>query len=257
MEICVLGSGSKGNCTFIKTETCSFLVDAGLSARQTKLRLEKMGQDPNDIDFILLTHEHTDHVAGVDRIVKLYGPSVLANRGTFEAMRPRAHVRDNYTPLTTRHSITHKGVNITPVPVSHNASDPVGYIIEHNGKRAAVTTDLGFVSKELVEVLTGLDAWLVESNYDHEMLLEGPYPLHLKKRISGLSGHLSNKATGEAILRVDPGPDTHLFLTHLSEKNNHPDLAYSRVREIMERGGLSGKNIMVCLQREPSACIRI
>ncbi len=252
MKSCVLGSGSKGNSIFVKTRELKLLVDAGLSCRQLELRLKKIGQDPSDIDLILVTHEHSDHVGGISRFVKLHGPKVYANNGTLTAMKTEPHVKHNHIPFVTGQTFTIEDTEITPLPVSHNAADPVCFHIESNGKKLGILTDLGFVSNNLINTFNDLDVLFIESNYDPDILLGSRYPVFLKKRISGLSGHLSNASAAEAILKINPSPKTHLVLTHLSQNNNHPDIAYSCVRELMETNGISGKNLSVSSQDEPT-----
>lgn len=257
MEISVLGSGSKGNSVFFRSERCQFLVDAGLSARQTKLRLAEIGMDGRDLDFILITHEHSDHISGVPRLVKLYEPRIFANNATFAAMGADDRVRKKHFAFDTGESFDVKDVNITPLPVSHNAADPVSFVIGSENVRCAVLTDLGYVSRGLLERLRGVDALFIESNYDTDMLMSGSYPLFLKRRISGLTGHLSNKAAADAIVKLEPKEDNYLFLNHLSENNNHPDIAYSCVREVMETRDIPANNLFVSDQKKVSPLLKL
>jgi len=253
LETCVLGSGSKGNSIFFKSKESKFLVDAGLSGRQIKLRMQEIGQDPKDLDFILVTHEHTDHIKGIARLVKLYGTKVMMNDKTYLASKNHLPVDVKILSFTTGKKFRFMDVQITPMPICHDAADPVSFIIRTGGTKAAVMTDLGFVSNELFGELEDLDIFILESNHDMDMLMGGPYPLFLKRRISSLTGHLSNTAAAEAIIKISPKERSHIFLAHISETNNHPDIAYSSVRELLEENKAMARNLHLTYQDRPTA----
>lgn len=257
LEMSILGSGSKGNSVFFKTPKSSFLVDAGLSAKQIKLRMNEIGQDPCSLDFILVTHEHSDHIRGIPRLVKLYGVKVFANDRTFDKMRNIFPSDLKHLSFTTGKTFKFKDLRITPLPVSHDAAEPVSFIIRTGNIKTALLTDSGFVSNELLEHLNDLDVFIVEANHDVEMLMEGPYPLFLKRRICSLTGHLSNVDAAQTIIKTSLKKRTHVFLAHMSETNNHPDIAYSCVRELMEEHNTLGQNLHLTYQDRPTNLFQI
>jgi phosphoribosyl 1,2-cyclic phosphodiesterase len=232
-------------------------VDAGLSARQIKLRMNEIGQDPRDLDFILVTHEHSDHIKGIARLVKLYGTKVMMNNKTYLASRGHLPEELKLLDFTTGKKFRFMDLLITPIPISHDAADPVSFIIRTGGIKAAVMTDLGFVSNELFRELKDLDIFILESNHDLDMLMGGSYPLFLKRRISSLTGHLSNTAAAEAIIKISPKERSHIFLAHISETNNHPDIAYSSVRELLEEKKALGSNLHLTYQNRPTALFQV
>ena len=253
----ILGSGSKGNSVFFKTPESCFLVDAGLSARQIQIRMGKIGQDPKNLDFILVTHEHTDHVRGIPRLVKLYGARVFANDGTFDEMRKLFPPGFSHHSFVTGESFAFRDLRITPLPVSHDAVEPVSFIIRSGKTKTALLTDSGFVSNTHLAHLQDLDILILEANHDMEMLMEGPYPHFLKRRICSLTGHLSNVDAAQAIAKTALKERTHIFLAHMSETNNHPDIAYSCVRETMEGESRSGQNLHISYQDKPTDLFQI
>jgi len=229
-----------------------FLVDAGLSGRQTKLRMNEIGQNPKNLDFILVTHEHTDHIKGIARLVKLYGTKVMMNDKTYLASRAHLPEEVKILAFTTGEKFRFMDLHSTPIAISHDAVDPVSFIIRTGGTKAAVMTDLGFISNELFRELNDLDIFILESNHDMDMLMGGPYPLFLKRRISSLTGHLSNTAAAEAIIKISPKERSHIFLAHISETNNHPDIAYSSVRELLEENKAMARNLHLTYQDRPT-----
>lgn len=252
LETCVLGSGSKGNSIFFKSKKSKFLVDAGLSARQIKLRMKEIGQDPKDLDFILVTHEHSDHIKGIARLVKLYGTKIMMNNKTYGAVRAHLPEDARILDFTTGEEFRFMDLHIIPLSISHDAADPVSFIIRTGSTKAAVMTDLGFVSNEMFRELKDLDIFILESNHDLDMLMGGPYPLFLKRRISSLTGHLSNTAAAETLIKISPKERSHIFLAHISETNNHPDIAYSSVRELLEENKALARNLHLTYQDRPT-----
>lgn len=226
MRLCLLASGSKGNSLFLQTGDCRLLIDAGLSARETVARLNGIGVNGEDLDAILVTHEHSDHVCGVGALARRLKIPVLASSKTHRAAAPAVKkvVAVEFEPGT---SFTFRGVNIDPFPITHDACDPVGFRIESEDGVIGFATDLGIATRLVLEKLKGCRALVLEFNHDEEMLQNGPYPWHLKQRIRGRHGHLSNVEAAcllEDLLHEELGG---VFLSHLSEVNNAPDLALS------------------------------
>tara|TARA_B110000438_G_scaffold300244_2_gene352190 strand:+ start:4169 stop:4969 length:801 start_codon:yes stop_codon:yes gene_type:complete len=227
LEITHLGSGSRGNATLLQTEESKVLIDCGFSGRQIERRLACIGVEPTAIDAIILSHHHSDHAQGAGIFHRRHGTKLFANFTTCArlGLDPLNHCR--IFESLERVQVT-ADLAVLPVPVPHDGADNVGFII-HSGssERAAVVTDLGEPTDELIRHLRGCAHISIESNYDAKKLAFGPYPANLKARISGRGGHLSNQQTAELLADI-LGPKTKsVVLCHLSEKNNAPHLAES------------------------------
>jgi len=227
MKFCVLASGSKGNCILVESRNCRVLVDVGLSAREIERRLQRIDTDPTTIDAIVLTHAHNDHVRGVGVFSRRFGVPVHGHPETLDSinrlLRPEQELHCWNDPFTI------KDLTFKPFPVSHDCVPTVGYLIDENGRRLALCTDLGVVTEEVKSNIRTAQAMLLESNHDPDMLMNGPYPWHLKERISSRVGHLSNHNTGELLQEILHPGLRKVVLGHLSENNNTPDLARETV----------------------------
>ncbi len=218
MRLASLGSGSSGNATLLDTGDGLFLIDCGLSARETERRMKDLDLNLSDIAAILVTHEHADHIGGVSAVAKKSNAQVYTTRGTAKKLQcPYQVVRAEqaFSPLGSE-------VKIMPVAVPHDAREPVQYTFELQGIKVGVLTDLGSVTPHVVEEFAGCQSLLVEANHCREMLSEGPYPAALKRRILGPWGHLSNDQTAsllERIFSLCPAP-SNLIIGHISKENN-------------------------------------
>ncbi len=234
MRLCSIASGSSGNCIYVGTDTTHLLVDAGVSGKKTETGLHSLGISPRDLDGILVTHEHADHIAGVGVLARRYELPIYATQGTIEAIRNCSSVgvidRDLFVPIKADRKLTIKDVTVNPMKISHDAAEPVAYRLGHGAKKVAVCTDLGVFNDYTVECLKGMDALLLEANHDVNMLQVGPYPYYLKQRILGDRGHLSNENSGRLLSRVLHDKLQTVVLGHLSKDNNMPELAYEAVR---------------------------
>ena len=226
LEITHLGSGSAGNSVAYKNEDTVFLIDCGLSTRQMEKRLFLAGITPNQVDHILITHHHADHSKSALKSSKKWGARLHSNLETAIRMgwQPMSEVR-TFSDLE-RIEINHN-VSVMPIPVPHDDADNVAFIIFSGGERAAYVTDLGEATDELKKHLKGCSHISIEANYDHDKLLNGPYPDSLKRRISGRGGHLSNLQTANILRDVVTASTKSIVLCHLSEKNNAPHIAES------------------------------
>jgi len=227
LSITHLGSGSRGNATLIECEDHRILIDQGFSGRQLEKRLGLMNIKPNEIEAILITHHHGDHGGGAGIAQRKWGIPIWCNDRTASALNldlKTVRLFENLESLEFSDDLA-----ILPVPVPHGGADNVAFIISHNGERAALVTDLGSWTEELVSHMYGCEHISIEANYDHSRLWNGPYPARLKERISGRGGHLSNQQTGEFLASVVNENTRSIVLTHLSEKNNKPHLAESTV----------------------------
>src|SRR5919201_3471422 len=238
----MLASGSGGNTAFLEAGGARVLVDAGLSYRETKRRCADVGLDLRDVTDVLLTHEHADHCFGAATIARKVGARVHATRGTFQAMR-------DAPPSTLCFPIPRDGLlllgrtlHVRAVPVPHDALDPVAFAFEERvdgGRciRAAVVTDLGSSTRTLARALRDLDALVLETNHDARLLIEGPYPASLKRRVRSDLGHLSNAQAAQLIAQVLHRGLRHLVLAHLSEHNNTPTHARREAEAVLELHG--------------------
>jgi phosphoribosyl 1,2-cyclic phosphodiesterase len=222
------------------------LVDAGLSARQLLARLQAIGVDGTKLDAVFISHEHIDHTRGAGALARKLKIPVVASHATFEASRESFGTTQT-VEFESGHPFAFKDLLIDPFPITHDARDPVGFLIEGRDGRAGIATDLGIVTGLVRDKLQGCRALVLESNHDEEMLLNGPYPWHLKQRIRSRHGHLSNTQSAELLDAVLHPRLEGVFLAHLSEVNNDPAVA-RRVAETQ----LAGQN--VCAPRLAVGC---
>ncbi|MBO5283672.1 MAG: MBL fold metallo-hydrolase [Lachnospiraceae bacterium] len=234
MRMCSIASGSSGNCIYVGSDTTHLLVDVGISGKRTESGLESLGICGKDLDGILITHEHMDHISGLGVLARKYEVPLYATRGTIEAIRQMNNMgnidEELWVEVQADQRFTIKDLTVNPMRISHDAAQPVGYRISYGSKKAAVCTDLGAYDDYTVECLKGLDAILIEANHDVNMLQVGPYPYYLKQRILGSRGHLSNENSGRLLSRILHDHLRYISLGHLSKENNLPELAYEAVR---------------------------
>ncbi|MBN8548867.1 MAG: MBL fold metallo-hydrolase [Deltaproteobacteria bacterium] len=221
MRFSVLTSGSKANCTYVESGSTRILIDCGLSARQTEVRLRALGIDPASLDAIIVTHEHSDHINGVPVMSRRFELPVYANEGTSSFLRGVFALEK----FVTGKSFSIGELNIAPFSIVHDAHEPVGFSIEGQGIKFSQATDLGKVTPLVREALRGSHAVVLESNHDHDMLQNCDYPWELKQRISSSHGHLSNESSSAFLAELLHGDLQHVVLGHLSENSNTPELA--------------------------------
>lgn len=234
MRFYSIASGSSGNCIYIGSDCTHVLVDVGISGKRIIEGINNASIDTKDIDGILITHEHSDHVKSVGMLTRKYGIPVYATQGTINAIRNMptlGNVDDQLlNVIRPDEKFTIKDMEIRAVKTSHDAADSVAYRVKCDDKKAGVVTDLGVFNDYTVDCFAGCDVILAETNHDVKMLECGPYPYQLKKRILGDRGHLSNENGGRLISRLLHDNMKHVFLGHLSFENNMPELAYETVR---------------------------
>ena len=239
MRVISIASGSSGNCTCVVTREATILIDAGVSAKKIVEGLCGAGIDPDSIDAILITHEHSDHTAGLSVFLHKYRATVYGTHETLQAIisanRGRPLPTEQFRSVTPGVILTVRDAEVVSCYVSHDAAKPVAYGIRAEGKYFAMATDLGCYDGTIVDHLSGADAVLLESNYDRDMLLVGPYPFHLKRRILGAYGHLSNDDCGSLMVSVLHRGLRHIILAHLSKDNNYPELALASAEAILCR----------------------
>ena len=239
-KFCTLFSGSSGNAVYLGTEAGSILIDCGMSGKQTLEAMCQNGLRPEELQAILITHEHSDHVKGAGILSRRLNLPVYATEGTWQGMEAAlgdipAHHR---VVITAGESFFLNDLEIMPFSIPHDANDPTGYRIYTPQASVAVATDLGYFADSVRDAVTGAEVVLLESNHDPDMLKQNAfYPAHLKKRILGRKGHLSNESGAEAAVELWKSGTRHLLLGHLSSENNTPDLAYRTALCALERAG--------------------
>ena len=233
MRMVSIASGSSGNCIYIGSDHTHLLVDAGISNRRIEQGLNEIGIKGSELDGVLITHEHSDHVKGLGVLARKYGVPVYSTRETLEEIKGMKSLGDYPEELLRPvvHDVDFRigDLDIKPFKISHDAANPVAYRVQEGRKSVAVATDMGNYSQYTIDHLQELDAILLESNHDIKMLEAGPYPYYLKKRILGDYGHLSNDNAGRLLSCILHDNLKHIFLGHLSKENNYEALAFETV----------------------------
>ena len=228
LAVCVLASGSKGNAIYISDGFSAILIDAGLSAKEIKRRLKSRGLNPRDLDAILVTHEHSDHIQAVGVLSRQLQLPVYLSR-KIEKKASRSGPFHEIRTFTSGSPFQVNNLAVHPFAVSHDAADPVGFTIGQNGSRIGLATDLGAITPHVKEHLKHCHLLILEANHDTDMLIKGPYPWYLKRRIQSPSGHLSNEQSKSLLTELQHKGLAHVILAHLSETNNAPQKVLDEV----------------------------
>src|SRR5437868_4044801 len=265
VTVSVLASGSRGNCALVATTRTRVLVDAGISCRETFKRLKQAGEDPRMLSAIVITHEHSDHVYGLATLARKLKIPLFVNGATYAAWRRSLKDSGQETPGSGYRESFDSGrrfvvgdIEIFPFTIPHDAADPVGFTLRGEGVKVAFATDLGYLPRNVCEHLRGCDVIVIESNHDVEMLRIGPYPWSVKQRVMSRVGHLSNDSLAQFFAEDYDGGASHIVLAHLSEQNNHPEVAL-RVAEnaLGPQQTLLQNRLMLAAQDAPTECIRL
>jgi phosphoribosyl 1,2-cyclic phosphodiesterase len=223
LYIASLNSGSNGNCYYIGNHRDAVLVDAGISCRDTALRLSRLGLNMNRVKAVFISHEHTDHTRGVEVLARRYGLPVYITEATYRNSRLNLE-DDRVMPFRAYDAITVGGLSVTAFPKRHDATDPHSFIVSGEGATVGILTDIGSICEDVIRNFRQCHAAFLEANYDEEMLEKGRYPQFLKNRIRSDHGHLSNDQALQLFREHKPSFMTHLLLSHLSQDNNDPEL---------------------------------
>jgi len=253
-SLTMLGSGSAGNSALIATDHCRLLVDGGLSARQIILRLEQCGIAPNELDGVLLTHEHGDHVCGLEVLCRKFHVPIFCNALTAEAVRYGSlGEHRQWRIFRTGASFSICDITVESFPVPHDAVEPVGYTFHSAGNALGYVTDLGHATRLTIERLREVQTLVIETNHDEKLLQNDSHrPWPVKQRIQSRHGHLSNSAAAAVIAQILSGKIARVVLGHLSQDCNSPALAAGTVRAELEKAGRSDIEIFCAAQREIS-----
>jgi len=256
VKICSLASGSKGNCLYFETGDTRVLIDVGLSLRETLVRMEAAGIDAAGLHAVLVSHEHIDHIRSAGSFARKFKVPVLASHLVRKKAEKYLH-KTRVIEFEAGTALFFRDVAIDPFPITHDACDPVGFIMESREGRCGSATDLGIVTRLVTEKLRGCRALNLESNHDVEMLMSGPYPWELKQRIRSRHGHLSNAESLELLHELAHAGLEALVMAHLSEVNNHPDHVVRATESFLRDQNICAPRIVIGDQYKASMLMEI
>lgn len=255
MQVAVLSSGSKGNSTLIQTKNTKVLIDLGVTKSYTEEKLEELEVDPREIKAILITHTHVDHIQGLKVFLKKYHPKLYVNKVILSLLNE--YIDDFDYVLYETPNFMIGDLEITVIKTSHDVSGSVGFIVKNEDKSLVYITDTGYINNKYFEKLSNHNLYIFESNHDVEMLMNGRYPFHLKKRILSDKGHLSN-ADAAYYLSEFIGDNTNtIVLAHLSDDNNTYDAALDTLNGVLASKNKKVKNIMIAKQKQRTDLIEV
>lgn len=240
VRFCPIRSGSSGNCIYVGSEKTNILIDAGLSGKTIKEGLESLKINPENIDALFITHEHKDHIKGAGIISRRYNIPIYATPGTWEAMEGEigAVAPKNIKYVYSGENCIINDVCVTPFELPHDAKEPVGYSFYTSKNKVSVATDLGHITDTVKDAVSDSNVLLLEANHDIKKLKEGSYPFYLKQRILGEKGHISNETAGNFLAQLVNDKLKYVYLGHLSDENNTPELAFKTVLDILAQSGI-------------------
>lgn len=245
MRICILASGSKGNCAYIETDKTKSLVDLGMSAGYVTKALKNIGVDASSIQRVFITHTHSDHIAGLRVFLKKYHPVVYLT----EKMEDELDF-DIEDKFYINRNVMIDDLNVIPFKTSHDVADSNGYVFESDGRSIVYVTDTGYIHVKNFDKLRNRSMYVFESNHDVRMLKEGSYPYYLQQRILGDKGHLSNKDSAYYLSEFIGDNTDKIILIHLSEENNKPELALKTLLDTLDKKGVKVPDIEIASQKE-------
>lgn len=251
-------SGSSGNCSFIETDSTKILVDFGVSSKKIQEALNNINVSFDEIDGILVTHEHSDHVRGLKVLCKNYNIPIYANEKTFSEINKSFDIKNKKIFLSNE-KFEIGDLEINPFSIPHDAADPCGFNINFNNKKISIATDIGHIENSLIHTLEGSSFLLLESNYEPDILKCSRYPYSLKKRILGPNGHLSNQDASYVISLLVKNGLNNVMLGHLSKENNFPELAYKTTMNeiILNKSNIDNLKLNVASRDKSSKIVDI
>ena len=258
VRLTILGSGSSGNCAYLETGETRLLVDAGLSMRQIRKRLESIGRGPESLTGVLITHEHSDHIQGLVGLSEKLRIPVYCNRATKEAIEFVLKIRLNCRVFATGAGFDVGDMSVESFNIPHDAQEPVGFLVRTAGGNVGFLTDLGHATRLVLERVRPAHALVLESNHDIKLLQECPTrPWSLKQRILSRHGHLSNEAAADAVEEIMSAELRHLYLGHLSSECNRPELAFKVMEERLKKLGANHVRLELTSQSVPCPTLHL
>lgn len=260
MKVTVLASGSKGNCTLVETESNKFLIDIGINYKTLNKRLHELNVKIEDIDAVFITHEHADHIKGLEVLIKKHNLYIVLSRGTYEAMLINYKIDimyEYFNIVKPGEEVFLNSTSIVPFLISHDAKEPFGYIITYKNKKLVYITDTGYVSQEIEDKIKNSDIYIFETNHNVEMLLATKRPWPLIQRILGDKGHLCNEDALYSLLRVVGENTKYIYLAHISEEANNEDILMLTVNEIFSKCIYENIKFIVTKQYDLSETVSI
>ena len=244
-----MGSGSAGNAILVTSAKAKILIDAGFTCKEICRRLDEMGVDPSDLNGVVITHEHSDHVKGLDVLLKKLGIPLYLSQGTWDALKKNMYnQRHSVNPFTAGQEFQIADIGFQSFSVLHDAADPVGFCLYNGESKIGVATDLGKTTHLVRESLKGAQCLILESNHDPGMLFRGPYPWWLKQRIKGMFGHLSNEDSASLLTDLLHTDLQHVILAHVSQTNNMNEMVHLNAMRVLQKYDARHIQIQVALQ---------
>ena len=248
MKAVVLSSGSKGNSVLIQTKNTKVLIDLGVSKSYIEEKLSEINVDPKEIEAVLITHTHVDHIQGLKTFLKKYHPKLYVNKIILSLLR---EYLDNFDyELYDTDKITIKDINVDIIKTSHDAKGSVGFVLTNNDKSVVYITDTGYINQKYFKILKNHNMYIFESNHDVEMLMNGKYPYHLKKRIIGDKGHLSNVDSAYYLTKFIGNDTKTIILAHLSDENNTYEKALETLQDALKSKKNNIEKIIIAKQKQ-------
>lgn len=255
MKVCVLSSGSKGNSTLITTERVKVLIDIGTSCAYVEKTLENMNIDCNEISYILVTHNHADHIKGLKVFIKKYNPTILVTEKLKNVLEK---VIGNFKYQIYEDKVSQiEDLTINIIKTSHDVDDSVGFVIENDYKSLVYITDTGYINSKYYEILSNNDLYIFESNHDVKMLKEGPYPYYLQQRVISDKGHLSNKQASDYLCRFIGNKTKRIIFAHISEYNNSEEKVLETFNDALKKNNITFNNVSIAKQNESTEFIEV
>lgn len=265
VTVTMLASGSRGNCAVVSSATTKILVDAGISCREIFKRLKLLAEDAHSLSAVLITHEHSDHIYGLATLAKKLRVPIFMTGATHHAWSRALRDENGERPQLEKlerfesgHGFQVGDISVRPFTIPHDAADPVGFTFRAEGIKVGIATDLGYMPPSVCDHLRGCDVLVIESNHDVEMLRGGPYPWSVKQRVMSRVGHLSNQSLADFFANGYDNSAAFVVLAHLSELNNHPEIARREAEKALAaRGNLFRNRVLLAAQTEALEPIRL
>ena len=250
MKVCLLSSGSKGNSCLVMTDEVKILIDIGTTTAYVENELEKLNINANEIDAILITHTHDDHIKGLKSFIKKYNPTIYVTNKLLGLLEE--HVGKFNYQLYDDNKAYIKDLIVDVIKTSHDVPESVGFIINHKSKSLVYITDTGYINSRYFDILSNRTLYMIESNHYVKMLREGPYPYFLQQRVISDKGHLSNKQTSNYLSKFIGNKTKKVVLTHISEKNNTEEKVLETFKETLNENNIKFNNVSIARQNEPT-----